>query len=141
MKIINTHRKKRGFTLIEILVVVGIISILVSFVTVSFSAAQKKARDVKRRGDLLTLQKCMETYFAANQAYPTISTRLLDGAVLASCDSSNSIAVLDPINAAYGSPSVNYRYTYTENTPINTNYSVTANLEGSSTPFTVTNQQ
>jgi len=40
---------KRAFTLLEILVVIGIIAILVGLGSVSFSTAQKKARDTKKR--------------------------------------------------------------------------------------------
>ncbi|NCO89124.1 type II secretion system protein, partial [Candidatus Roizmanbacteria bacterium] len=40
---------KKAFTLLEILVVIGIISIMVAMGTASYSTAQKKARDAKRK--------------------------------------------------------------------------------------------
>lgn len=52
---------KRGFTLIEILVVIAIIGVIASIMFVSFSGSRDKARDAKRKaevsqfGKLLTL--------------------------------------------------------------------------------------
>lgn len=51
-------RLKSSFTLIELLIVIGILAILVVtiLITLSPSEAQKKARDAKRMKDLVTLQ-------------------------------------------------------------------------------------
>lgn len=51
---------KKGFTLIELLVVISIIGILAALVTVSFSSAQKQARDTKRKSDLRQYQNSLE---------------------------------------------------------------------------------
>jgi len=61
---------KHGFNLIELLTVITIIAILVSVVTVSWSAAQKKARDGKRKSDLKAVQQSLELYFQDNGTYP-----------------------------------------------------------------------
>lgn len=60
MKIFN----KRAFTLLELLVVLGIIAILVGLGTASFSTSQKKARDAKRKGDLNSIQTSLEQYYS-----------------------------------------------------------------------------
>ncbi|KKR50177.1 MAG: General secretion pathway protein G [Candidatus Curtissbacteria bacterium GW2011_GWA1_40_16] len=52
--------KKRGFTLIELLVVISIIGILAAFIVASFTAAQQKARDSRRKADLDALKKALE---------------------------------------------------------------------------------
>lgn len=62
---------KKAFTLLEMLVVIGIIAILVSLGASSYSTAQKKARDAKRKGDLKVIQNAMEQYYSiCNYQYP-----------------------------------------------------------------------
>src|SRR3990167_10302283 len=60
-KIHNTkYGKPSGFTLIELLVVIAIIGILASFAIASFSSAQAKARDSRRKADLDAIVKALE---------------------------------------------------------------------------------
>jgi prepilin-type N-terminal cleavage/methylation domain-containing protein len=64
--------KKRGFTLMELLIVIAIIGILVSVSVVSYSSAQKKSRDSRRIGDMKAIQNAWEQYYADNTAnYPS----------------------------------------------------------------------
>ena len=58
-----------GFTLIELLVVISIIGILVAIGAASFSAAQKGARDAKRRADMKAVQIALEQYYAVYSSY------------------------------------------------------------------------
>lgn len=65
---------RRGFTLLELLVVVGIVSILVALLTVSFTAIQMRSRDTRRREDLKVIQDSLEQYYANNSFdYPADS--------------------------------------------------------------------
>lgn len=57
---------KRGFTLMELLIVIAIIGILISISTVAYGSAQKKTRDSRRRSDLKALQSGFEQYYADN---------------------------------------------------------------------------
>ncbi len=62
----------RGFSLLELLVVLGIIAILVSIATVSYSSAQIRSRDSRRRADLGSMRDALEQYYAVNTfVYPT----------------------------------------------------------------------
>src|SRR3989344_1974002 len=72
----TTHWRLRrpGFTLIELLVVITIIAILIGAATVSYSNAQKKGRDAKRKTDLKAIQQALEQYFQANGYYPPSKT-------------------------------------------------------------------
>jgi prepilin-type N-terminal cleavage/methylation domain-containing protein len=60
---------RKGFTLLELLVVISIIGILVALGAVAFSTAQKKGRDAKRRGDMKAVQNAFEQYYAQNNTY------------------------------------------------------------------------
>ncbi|MCX6729913.1 MAG: type II secretion system protein [Candidatus Portnoybacteria bacterium] len=61
---------KKGFTLIEILVVVSIIGILATIVIVSVGSARAKARDSKRISDLNQVQNAIWLYYDNNGAMP-----------------------------------------------------------------------
>jgi len=62
---------KKGFTLIEMLIVIAIIGILASMVIVSLGPSQAKARDAKRMSDLRQIQNMLEIYYTANGGYPS----------------------------------------------------------------------
>lgn len=51
-----------GFTMIELLVVVGIIAILATIIFVYFKGAQAKARDSKRKGELRQIENALVIY-------------------------------------------------------------------------------
>ena len=64
--------KKQGFSLLELLVVVGVIAILLAVGVSSYSTLQKKSRDAKRKGDLKALQQAAEQYYSiCGYQYPT----------------------------------------------------------------------
>lgn len=63
--------KARGFTLVELLVVVAIIGILASIITVSVSGSRARGKDSKRISDIRAIQLALETYFNDNGFYPT----------------------------------------------------------------------
>jgi len=67
--------KLKGFTLLELLVVIGIIGVLVSLATVAYSSAQKKSRDSRRQADMKSIQSALEVYYSEASSpsfsYPT----------------------------------------------------------------------
>ncbi len=66
-----TYDQSSGFTLIEILVVVAIVSMLGTIVFASLNSARARARDVRRRADLNQLRTALELYYDShNQTYP-----------------------------------------------------------------------
>jgi len=60
----------KGFTLIEMMVVVAIIGILSSIIVLSLTGAKGKARDARRVSDLGQLQLALELYFDRCNMYP-----------------------------------------------------------------------
>ena len=64
-------RSKRGFTLIEVLLVVLIIGILVSILAVRASGISVEAKKKAAMADLKTLKTAVETYCINHDAFPT----------------------------------------------------------------------
>lgn len=68
--------KSNGFTLVELLVVVGIIGILVAAALLVLNpiAQFQKANDAKRKGDLAQIQRALEIYYHDLGKYPQSSS-------------------------------------------------------------------
>lgn len=65
---------KKGFTLVELLVVVAIIGILLSIVIVNVTSSRQKARDARRKADLRSIQTALELYANSHgDTYPDAS--------------------------------------------------------------------
>jgi prepilin-type N-terminal cleavage/methylation domain-containing protein len=63
--------KRNGFTLFEMLVVISIIAIMTATISLSFSSAQKKARDAKRMEDIKAIATAAEQmYSLSGFTYP-----------------------------------------------------------------------
>jgi prepilin-type N-terminal cleavage/methylation domain-containing protein len=60
----------RGFTLIEMLVVMGIMAILALIISMSFSTTKQKARDSRRISDLNQVRVALEQYRSTYKFYP-----------------------------------------------------------------------
>ena len=63
--------KEKGFTLVELLVVVTVTAVLSAIGLVAYGAVIKNGRDAKRQTDLLSVQSALEQYFADNLFYPS----------------------------------------------------------------------
>ncbi len=70
--LINNRRITNGFTLIELVIVIAIISVLSIFVlsTLDPISQFQKANDGRRKSDLSQVQKALETYYQDNGRYP-----------------------------------------------------------------------
>lgn len=67
---------ERGFTLIELMVVIVIIGLLSTFVVLNVLPSQDKAMVEKARADVALLEQAVEMYRLDNLAYPTIEQGL-----------------------------------------------------------------
>ncbi len=65
---------KKGFSLIELLIVIAIMAILGSLALSAFSTARKQARDVQRKQELNQYKTALEAYYADNSSYPIASS-------------------------------------------------------------------
>lgn len=123
---------KKAFTLLEMLVVLGIIAIIVSVTVASYGVVQKKARDSKRKSDLKAVQNCMEQYYTTNSyKYQALTAgSAISGSI--NCGSTSITAPTDPLSSG--------SYIYNVNSTSTSDYTITATLEGGGT-FVITNLQ
>lgn len=62
----------KGFTTIELLVVVGIIGLLATLAIISLQDSRERARDAKRLADMSQMEKALELYYIDNGRFPTV---------------------------------------------------------------------
>ena len=60
----------KGFTLIEMLIVITIIALLASLILVGMGGARAKTRDSRRIADLHNVMNALELYYSSNSQYP-----------------------------------------------------------------------
>src|SRR5664279_2011708 len=61
--------KQKGFTIVELLIVIVIIGILAAIVIVAYNGVQARARDTARKSDLAQLAKAIQLYHVDNGDY------------------------------------------------------------------------
>ncbi|MEK7193911.1 MAG: type II secretion system protein [Patescibacteria group bacterium] len=65
---------KKGFTLVEVLIVVAIIGLLSSVILVGLGGFRSRGRDARRIADLREVQSALEIYYTKNQQYPVAAS-------------------------------------------------------------------
>ena len=65
-------RDNRGFTLLELLTVITIVSLIANTVVASMYTAQVRARDAKRLHDLATIRNALNLFYDEHGYYPEI---------------------------------------------------------------------
>jgi general secretion pathway protein G len=62
---------EKGFTIVELIVVVATIAVLAAVVLTNVNQYASKARDAKRTADMAQLQKVLDMYYADNGSFPS----------------------------------------------------------------------
>lgn len=68
---ISLSKRKDGFTIVELLIVIVVIGILAGLVITTYNGIQQKARNTERQTDLKAVQGQLEAYYAQNGRYPS----------------------------------------------------------------------
>ena len=90
-------KDKKGFTIVELLIVIVVIGILATFVIIAYGGIQEKARNVKRQNDINALQTALEGYHQANGHYPN-RTDMNNPSFVSGLKGFDSDALIDPSN-------------------------------------------
>jgi len=145
---ISLTRKEKGFTIVELLIVIVVIGILAALVITTFSGVQRKARNTERETDVKAIHGQVEAYYAQNGRYPSLANLNDDtGFVTNDLKGLDKGALQDPRgsgNDLAASPAADiYSYSTTPATcdtdnatpavPDCTDYVLTATLEGGGT--------
>jgi prepilin-type N-terminal cleavage/methylation domain-containing protein len=62
----------KGFTIVELLIVIVVIGILAALVVTTFTGIQQRARNTERQTDIKAIHGQVEAYYAQNGRYPTL---------------------------------------------------------------------
>lgn len=154
-------KNKKGFTIVELLIVIVVIGILATLVIVTFTGIQQKGRNSQRQTDINAIQSQVEAFFAQHGFYPTLAD-LQDATFVSTyLKGLPADALKDPkgptVNITGTSDADQYSYvasgptggtvtcsnttatTITANEPVENGcdaFIATATLEGSTTPYT-----
>ncbi|MFA6533811.1 MAG: type II secretion system protein [Patescibacteria group bacterium] len=71
--------KQKGFTLVELLVVIAVIGLLAVLAVASLNSGHKKERDSRRLDQVSQIKAGLEMYFQKNNAYPLATEAIVLG--------------------------------------------------------------
>lgn len=133
MKLKKKGKFYRGFTIVELVVVIVVLGILAGIVTISYVGWQASTRATSLKSDLIGLSIAMENYRNFNGSYPT---SVEQASFIPSNGNKISIGVTDSdsggyyANASDSNSIATYSITNTNTTPQASNYFATIGLAG-----------
>lgn len=114
--------------MIELLVVTTIIIVITSIGLVSYTSANRSARNGKRKADMEMVRQALVLYRTDNGTYPATSNFATMLSTIS--DYTSATSVTDPKNEG------SYVYSYTSDGVV---FTLTANLEPNGTPYSINN--
>lgn len=109
---LRLNKMKKGFTILELLLVVGIIALLSVLILVSYSSARAKSRDARRMQDIHEISNALNLYNSSNGQFPAMAETITgedDFSQELEANKAMSAVPADPLNTG------TYQYTYTDN--------------------------
>jgi general secretion pathway protein G len=96
------QKNKRGFSLIELLVVISIIGVLAAVLTANFMGMRERSRDAQKIQDLNSIKTALRLYYNDHQTYPGVTDNV-------------PYNLVSDIGSTYlpAISSIGYTYTYT----------------------------
>lgn len=120
---------KKGFSIIELLVVISIIALISSFIFVQLQQARSRARDAERETEIKTLQNAFALFVINNKVYPVYS-----GPLTGSDTASSALITGDAISQIPLDPFNSGKYQYVYNSVDGSTYTIIYYLETDSIP-------
>lgn len=141
----SIHKYKKGFTLIEMLIVIVIIGILAAALVPRLQSVQSRARDTERKADLNQILNGLHIYKLDNGSYPTppgglwyfyvYSYQLTTGSRISQLSGILTSVPRDPINASINTRLAWwYSYAYWNVYTPGNSFTLFAKLESSTDP-------
>ena len=92
-------QQNKGFTIVELLIVIVVIGILALLVITTYAGIQQKARNTKRQTDISAIQTQLEAFYQTNGYYPNLTDMNSATFLAANLKSLDVTALVDPSNA------------------------------------------
>lgn len=107
------HRDQRGFTLVELLIVVIILAVLSGIAVPSYMALRNRARKSATENEMRNIATALELYQADNESYPASSD--IDALATDLVDYMANMPTADAWDNAYSYSATDTGYTLTSN--------------------------
>jgi general secretion pathway protein G len=120
----------KGFTIVELIVVIAVIGIIASIVSVTYINVQAGVRDGERKSDITRVKLAIEKYRADNSQYPAVCSNDNTG-----CAAVNLASALEPyldaipVDPTVSTPGSSTDYQYVRGTLAQDSYAIYIDYE------------
>lgn len=94
----SLKKQNKGFTIVELLIVIVVIGILALLVITTYAGIQQKARNTKRAADVSAVQTQLEAFYQTNGYYPNLTDMNSSSWLTTNMKSLDQTALSDPSN-------------------------------------------